>query len=521
MPTNNNKLVARNAVALTFRMILVTIVGIYTSRIVLEALGVEDYGIYGVVGGVVGMASFLNVSMSGATSRFITFELGRGDEGKLKKIFSTALIIHLIIALVVAVLAETVGLWFLNNKMVIPSDRMFAANILYQFSVFSVVMGFTQVPYTAVIIGHERMSVYAYIEIINVVFKLIIAILTIHSNYDRLILYGALTFCVSIVIAFCYRIYCIRNFPEAHFHHKVDKQLAKSMLNYSMLDLYGNMCYGVNNQGRPILLNLFFGVVANAAASISATVTGIIYSLTATILQAFRPQIIKKYAIGDFRSMEIIMRRATQFTIFAYSCIAIPLYINTSQILYLWLGQIPEYTVEFMKITIISTIIVVIPQVNNAALHATGDIRRISFISGSVYLTTLLFSYVWLKNGGSANTPYILFVINNIIVALLSWCFIKIQIPDINCSGLIRACTSSIIVTIGSYAFIIALYSNVMPNMLIYTSDQYGFILLKIFTTYILSLILLSVSSLLFSFNKDERLLILSKGKNFFNQFKL
>lgn len=194
-----NKRVAKNAIALTLRMALVTVVGLFTSRIVLEALGVGDYGIYGVVGGVVGMASFLNTSMAGATSRFITFELGKGNTAKLKNIFSTALIIHFIIAIIVVALAETVGLWFLNHKMVIPEDRMFAANVLYQFSVVSVIVGFTQVPYVADIIAHEKMNIYAYFEIVNVVLKLAIVYLLLIVDTDRLILYGGLTFSVSII----------------------------------------------------------------------------------------------------------------------------------------------------------------------------------------------------------------------------------------------------------------------------------------------------------------------------------
>ena len=221
----DNKRVAKNAIALTFRMVLVTIVGLFTSRIVLQALGVDDYGIYGVIGGVVGMVSFLNTSMAGATSRFITFELGRGNEDKLQKIFSTSLIIHIIIAVVVALLAETIGLWFVNNKMNFPPGRMVAVNVLYQFTIVSMMVNFTQVPYSAAIIAHEKMSIYAYFEIINVTLKLLIVYLLLIVAIDRLILYAALMLAVSVISALIYRFYCIRHFKESHFSWSWDKSI--------------------------------------------------------------------------------------------------------------------------------------------------------------------------------------------------------------------------------------------------------------------------------------------------------
>lgn len=463
MPESDNKRAIKNAIALTLRMVLVTIVGLYTSRVVLEALGVEDYGIYGVVGSVLSLTTFLNVAMAGATSRFITYELGTGNTDKLKNVFSTSLQIHIVIALIVLILAESVGLWLVNYKLVIPDNRMFAANILYQLSVLSMVVNFTQVPYTAEIMGHENMKIYAYFEIFNTVMKLVIVYALLLTESNRLILYGILTFAVSLAIAMSYRLYCIKHYPEAKMQWSFDRPLAMVMLKYSGLDLYGNMCYGINNNGRPVLLNLFLGVLANAAASLSATVTGIVYSLTATISQAFRPQIIKRYANHEFKSMEQIMRRSLQFTILAYSLIAIPLLINTARVLYLWLGQVPVYTVQFMQITIISTIIAIIPQVNNAAIHATGDIRRISFISGSVYLLCFVSSYIWLKLGGPAETPYILFVITCAIIAVFTCFFIHIQIPQLQLSTLISSSFKtllSVILTTFTVYFIDSIYTS-------------------------------------------------------------
>ena len=221
--TSNNKRIAKNTIMLYIRMFISMLVGLYTSRVVLATLGVEDYGIYGVVGGVVGMMGFLNASMSGATSRFLTFELGRGDKERLAKTFSSALIVHIAIAIIVFILAETVGLWFLCNKLNIPEGRMEAAHWVYQFSILATMLSITQVPYNATIIAHEKMDVYAYMEILNVTLKLLIVYLLTIGDFDKLKLYAVLTFAVSLIIMMIYRIYCLRHFKESRFHWVWDK----------------------------------------------------------------------------------------------------------------------------------------------------------------------------------------------------------------------------------------------------------------------------------------------------------
>ena len=430
MASVDNKRVAKNAIALTFRMVLATLVGLYTSRVVLEALGVDDYGIYGVIGGVVGMASFLNSSMAGATSRFITFELGRGNAERLRTIFSSALIIHVIIALIVAILAETVGLWFVNCKMNFPADRMFAVNVLYQFTILSMFITFTQVPYSAAIIAHGRMSIYAYFEILNVVLKLLIVYLLLIVNSDRLIFYAALLSATNLLMAVIYRFYCLHHFPECHFKITRDKPTITAMLKFAGFDLYGHMCVIAKNHGQPIILNLFFGVVANAAASIALTITGAVCGFTSSILQAFRPQIIKQYSIGKIDQCETAARRAAQFTLLGFSAIAIPVVIETPAILKLWLGQIPQYSVEFVRIIIISSLFSAIININNACIHATGDIKNISFISGTAYLLCPVFSFLWMRNEGPVVAGYIIDALMLFIVTNLGFFFISKQIPE-------------------------------------------------------------------------------------------
>ncbi|MDE7025097.1 MAG: polysaccharide biosynthesis protein [Paramuribaculum sp.] len=403
-----NHSITKNAIALTLRMMLITVVGLYTSRIVLKALGVDDYGIYGVIGGVVGMASFLNTAMAGATSRFITFELGSSNTDKLKKIFSTSLLIHIAIAIIVAILAETAGLWFVNNKMNFPADKMFAVNVLYQFSILSMMVSFTQVPYTAAIIAHERMSIYAYFEIINAILKLGIAYIILSINSERLIIYASLMLTVSIISAFMYRIYCIKHFVCTRFHFLIDKKLMREMLAYSGYDLYGNMCDIARTQSIPLLLNMFFGVVANAAASITGTVITAVSGFSMAIFQAFKPQIVKQYAAKDITAMKKTMQHALAFMILTFSTVAIPLFIFTKEIIHLWLGEVPLYSVEFLRLMLIGLIFTLIINVYNTAIHATGHIKQLSLITGSIYMLSPIVGYTILKNGFSnINTVYI------------------------------------------------------------------------------------------------------------------
>ena len=302
---STNKRIAKNTLMLYVRMIISTLVILYTSRVVLNTLGVDDYGIYNVVGGIVAIFSFLNSSMSGATSRFLTYEMGCNN-GKLSKIFSSALYIHIGIAILILVAAETVGLWFMNNKLVIPDDRMFAAHVVYQCSVISMMVTVTQVPYNASIIAHEKMDVYAYIELLNVFLKLGIVFILMIGRFDKLILYAILVLVVSILIAAIYRIYCTKKFSECHLSGSPDMQIIKPMLSFSGWDLFGNMSVSVRQQGTSIILNMFYGPALNAAIGLANSVQNVILSFANNVIMAFRPQIIKQYAeqnIGRMQSL--------------------------------------------------------------------------------------------------------------------------------------------------------------------------------------------------------------------------
>ena len=421
---------------LYIRMFISVIVSLYTSRIVLQTLGVEDYGIYGVVGGIVAMMGFINASMSGATSRFLTFELGRGDFSRLSKTFSSALLVHIIIAVIVLVLAETVGLWFLCNKLVIPEGRMTAAHWVYQLSILSAMLTITQVPYNSSIIAHEKMDIYAYVEILNVSLKLLIVYLLQIGDFDKLILYAILMFAVSVIIIMVYRIYCLRKFEECKFHWIWDKEYLKPLISFSGWDLYGNMSVVFFTQGLSMLLNIFFGPALNAANNVSTTVQGTVKAFAFNVIQAFRPQIIKKYAQEDIDAVNQYCIMATQYTLILFSIIAVPFLFKTECILHLWLGLIPEHTVFFLRIVLLGTIFNLANNIVNIPIHACGRMKLFSLVTGSCFMISIPLMYILLKLGGSADMSYLIVLLAYTACFCGSLIILKRNIPDINMTQL-------------------------------------------------------------------------------------
>lgn len=424
----SKKRIAKNAIMLWIRMLLSVIVSIYTSRVVLQTLGVEDYGIYGVVGGVVAMFSFLNAAMAGATSRFLTYEMGQGNDVRLKETFSSALIIHIGLALAVLILAETVGLWFLSNKLVIPESRMFAAHCVYQFTIISMMVGFTQVPYTATIIAHEKMDIYAYIELANVGLKLGIVYLLVIGNFDKLILYGFLVMLVSVIIALISRAYCMRKFEEVHFHWVWRPQIMRPMLSFSGWDLYGNISVSARNQGITFLLNIFFGSKVNAAAGIAMMVQGTLTGFAFNIITAFRPQLIKLYAAGDKDGLCDMIATAMKFSVAFVFIMSLPLYWELHYVLKLWLGNVPDYTTDFLRVILLYTPLLITSNLLNVPIHATGDIKRLSIVSGSVIWMTLIPIYVCFKLGASPVSVYVIMAITNAFVLCSNYLIVRNQV---------------------------------------------------------------------------------------------
>lgn len=427
----NNKRIAKNTLLLYFRMLISVIVGLYTSRVVLNTLGVEDYGIYNVVGGIVAMFSFLNTSMSGATSRFLTYEMGKSISNQLNATFNSAMIIHIGIAIIILIIAETIGLWFLQNKLVIPEERMFAAHIVYQFSILSMTINVTQVPYNASIIAHEKMGVYAYVELLNVSLKLGIVFILLIGSFDKLILYAILIFIVTTIIAITYRIYCKKHFKECHINWKLHSNIIKPMISFSCWDLYGNMTVSIRQQGLTMLLNMFYGPILNAANGIAMNVHGIILGFANNVITAFRPQIIKQYAENNIQNMSTLVVNATKFTLCLYLLIAIPLFIEIDYVLKLWLKTVPEHTTFFLRIILICSFFKLGSNIINIPIHATGKIKKLSFISGSFFLLSIPILYILMKLDMGSDLSYCALIPIDLLIALVSTIIAKSLIKNL------------------------------------------------------------------------------------------
>ena len=501
--TSNNKRIAKNTIMLYIRMFISMLVGLYTSRVVLATLGVEDYGIYGVVGGVVGMMGFLNASMSGATSRFLTFELGKGDKDRLAKTFSSALIVHMIIAFLVFIVAETIGLWFLCQKLVIPEDRMVAAHWVYQLSIMSSMLTITQVPYNACIIAHEKMNVYAYVEILNATLKLLIVYLLQIGNFDKLIFYASLMFAVSAIIIMTYRIYCLRNFEESEFHWIWDKEFIKPLVCFSGWDLYGNMAFSIRQQGANFLLNIFYGVVLNAACNIASTVQGILLQFSSNAILAFKPAIIKEYAAENMSDMNRLLRFATKMSTCLLSIVSIAVFVKMDYILKLWLGEVPNSAVILTRMSLIINFFSCLGSILIIGIHATGKVFKVGAINGTIYILSIPIMYLMLKWGCDYQACYIMFIITTMIFCVSNLFILHHDLKNFELRNyILQAVIPSSIAIISSFS-IVSWLSHFFSNTI------YGLLLFAF-----ISCLVTITTSFIIMLQQNERITILTYIKN-------
>lgn len=421
--SQNNKRIAKNTLMLYFRMILTMLVSLYTSRVVLNALGIDDYGIYNVVGGVVSMFAFFNSAMSSATQRFLSYEIGKSNFVQLRKTFNATQFIHIGIAFLILIFAESIGLWFIKNYLVIPSERMEAAIWVYHFSVLSFMVSIMQVPYNATIIAHERMNVYAYVSILEVSLKLLIVFMLTWISYEKLKLYGILHFVITFIIAGIYRIYTRKNFEEVEFEFVKDRQLFKTLISYSGWNLFGNIAAVAKGQGVNILLNIFYGPVVNAARGIAMQVQAAVNSFVSNFQMAVNPQIIKSYAGEEREYMTSLIIRSSKFSFYLLFLLSLPIILEINQILELWLRIVPEYSSIF---TILVLTIILIDCVSGplmTAIQATGKIKVYQIVVGSLLILILPLSYLFLKLGYSPEVT--LFI--NIVISIIAL-FIRLYI---------------------------------------------------------------------------------------------
>ena len=398
---SNNKTIAKNTLFLYFRMMFTMVVSLFTSRIILQKLGVDDYGIYQAVGGIVGFMSFINGALATGSSRFLTFALGEGNENKLRKTFSTTLNVHILLAMGIAVIAETVGIWFLDNKLIIPADRMDAAIYTFHMSILTAILTITQVPYNASIVSHERMSIYAYMSIYEVSAKLLVCYMLSIGGYDKLILYATLLLLVQASVMIFYRLYCKRHFQEARFSLTFDKKIFKEIAGFSGWSMFANGAIALNNQGILILLNMFFSPAVVAARAISLQVNMAANQFVNNFRQAVNPQIVKKYASGDMHGSKRLLLESTKYSYYMMYLISLPVCLLAYPLLQIWLGIVPEYAVPFLQIVITQSLFQVFDTSFYTAIYAKGQLRENALTSPTLGFCVFPITFLLFEMGSS------------------------------------------------------------------------------------------------------------------------
>lgn len=497
--SENTKRIAKNTLVLYVRTLFTMLVSLYTSRVILNTLGVSDFGISNVVGGVVGMFSVISGSLSSSISRFITFELGHGDINKLKRIFSTSVNIQIGIALIIVTLAECVGVWFVNYKLNIPTDRLVAANWVFQCSLLSFAIGLISVPYNACIIAHERMSVFAYMSILETILKLVIVYMLFISPYDKLISYAVLFVAISLIMRLIYGWYCNKHFVESHYEFIYDRSLIKEMTGFAGWSFFGNTAYMLNTQGIDMLMNIFFGVTLNAAKGVASQVQNAVMQFVGNFTVAINPQITKSYASGDREYMNKLVCRGARFSYFLLLIFAVPIVCETDYILHLWLKTVPEYAPVFLRLMLFGTLMTLLGGTMLTAIQATGNIKRYQLwitITGC-----LVFPLTWIafKLGFPPEATYIIYIV---IYFLLN--FVRAYIAKGLMGFPIRLYIFDVILKVS----IVSVVSFVMPLLVLHCLEE-GF--LRLCTTCIISFF--STISVIYALGleKTERTMISNK----------
>lgn len=405
MSTTKN--IAKNSLFLYLRMFLNMGVGLFTAGVVLNTLGITDYGIYNIVGGFVSMFGFLNSSMSSATQRFLSFDIGKNDTEQLRKTFSSTVTIHFAIAIIIVILLETFGLWYINHRLNVPADRMAAVNIVFQFSVLSSFFNIIQVPYNALITAHEKFNVYAYISFVEIAFKLLILYFLIHVEHDKLILYSALLFASSFIIRMIYRVYSRRNFPESRYRFYFDKTYFKTLISYTGWNLFGNIAAVAKGQGNNLVLNWFFGTVTNAAYGITMMIQGVVTTFVSNFQVAVNPQIVKSYSAGNKERSFRLMFQSSKFSFGLMLMMISPILSSLKFILDQWLKNYPEQSLVFIHLALFTVLIDTLSNPLMMGLQATGNIKLYQAVVGILVFLNLPVSYVLIR---ITNQPQMVFM---------------------------------------------------------------------------------------------------------------
>lgn len=497
----NNKRIAKNTLLLYFRMFFMMLISLYTSRVVLSTLGVEDFGIYNVVGGMVMMMGVFNTSMSVATQRFLTFELGRGDMVRLKQVFSMSMTIYIMYGLLFIIVAETMGLWLLNTQLTIPADKIAASNWLFQFSVISVVVTLLYNPYNAIIIAHEKMGIYAYISLLEALLKLGVVFLLLAFQEERLVYYGFFVMLSSLIVTLFYCIYCIRNYKESVYQFYWEKDLLRQILSYSGWNMFGALANMTRGQGLNILLNIFFNPSVNAARGISYQVNNIVTQFFNSFYTAVRPQITKYYAQNDIENMMNLVFRSSRLSFFLILFISLPLIVETPFIIQAWLGQTPEYVIPFTRLIVLITVVDGMSSPLMTTVQATGKIKLYQFVIGGATLMILPVSYGLLKIGYSAVSVFYASLFMSILCLFIRLFIVK---------KIIQFSVLSYIKIVFLRCFVCGLFSSIAPIMLSYYMKD-GF--MDFCVVVLLCLFSSSLFIWLLGLQKNEKVMLLQLAK--------
>lgn len=505
----NNKRIAKNTLLLYVRMLFLMLISLYTSRVILNALGVEDYGIYNVVGGFVSLFTVLCGSLSTSISRFITFELGKKNNiEKLNRIFSTAVSIQAVLASIILVIAEIIGMWFINSKMVLPPERIYAAYWVFQFSVLTFCIQLLSVPYNAAIIAHERMSAFAYISIIEAVGKLMVAYAITIGQNDRLIMFGLLIAIIQIFIRFLYGIYCSRHFEECRWHPIVDKPLISEMFGFAGWTFIGSSAIHLRDQGGNILINLFFGPTVNAASGISMKVNSVVQQFVLYFMMAINPQIIKSYAKGEYNYMFKLIFVGSRASFYLILLLSLPVLLNTETILYLWLGDVPKHTSAFVKLLLILLMSDTLSNPIITAQSATGKIRNYQIVVGGALLMNLPIVYIFFKLGYAAEYSLITAIAFSQICLFLRLYMFKMNVKSFSIKQfLVQVYLNVIIVSIVASFIPIVIAKNIETNIL------------SLLYLSVICIITTSLSIFFLGLRSKERLIVLGHISKFFKRY--
>lgn len=504
----NDKRIAKNTLLLYFRMLLILIVTLFTSRVILDRLGVTDYGIYNVVGGIVTMLGFLNSSMSNAVQRFLSFEMGKNNKERVNRIFNVSLLAHGGIALFVFITTEIIGVWYLNTYMNIPTDRMDAANWVLQCSILTTLFTIMQVPYNAIIISKEQMGIYAYISILEVILKLLIVYLLAIANIDKLKLYSVLSMAVTISVTVTYRLYCMRKYDETKFCFIKDWDLLKQLVGFASWNMLGEITWIFTGQGVNIILNSFFGPTINAARGLAEQVNGAVNRFVVNFQTAVNPQLIKNYASDQLDEMKNLLYRSTRFSYYLLYILSLPLMLKMDYVIHLWLNKVPEYTTEFCQLVLACSLVSTLSNQMAQVARATGKIRNYQLAVSFLLFLNFPFSYLVLKSGAS---PLATMGVNIGIQTLLL--FIRLYLTG----RMIQITYIDYITNVLVRITLVTLTSSVLPMMVCYLYDNSfsGFIAVGI-----VSFICTCTSIYYLGMNKKERLFISHTICKYINKIK-